>query len=112
MIVALFESVPPAGWAALATVLGSLAGWLSTRHKSRAEVSSVLSETSIEWIHELRDDRARLRGELADLEDEHDRVTLDNSFLRRRGIALSARLRQEGIDPATVNGGVKPPDSS
>lgn len=114
MIASFVESIPAAGWAALATVAGSLAGWLTTRDKSGAEVSAVLSDTSLEWIHELREDRNRLRDRLEETEGELEEANLDRAFLRRRDIDLSARLRVEGVDPATVqtNGPVTLPEKS
>ena len=107
-------SVPAAGWAAMATVVGSLAGWLTTRNKSGAEVSAVLSDTSLEWIHELRDEADRLRDRLEETEGALEHEKLDNTFMRRRCNDLSAALRIEGVDPATVrtNGPFMPPGDS
>lgn len=91
------ESIPPAGWAAIATVVGTLVAWATTRNKNTADTAAVLSETALEWIRELRDENDRLDAQLNDLR-------ADNSYLRRRGIALEARLVEEGVDPTEIDG--------
>ena len=91
-------------WTAVIAVIGTIVGWLTTRNKDRADVSAVLSSTSLEWIHELRDEADRLAAELDEARTQAERCRLDAQFLRHRGIALETRLRSEGIDPADING--------
>ena len=95
-------------WTGLIAVVGTVVGWLTTRNRERADVTAVLSETSLEWIHELRDEADRLAAELADVRAQADKCRLDAQFLRHRGIALETRLREAGIDPADIGNYGKP----
>jgi len=90
--IGIIEQVGVAGWAALATIVGTVIGWLSTRNKNKADVAQVLSQTSIDWIRELREEGDRLRarleafeGEVAECEERFD--------------ALVAYLVDMGLDP-------------
>lgn len=96
----MIESIPPAAWAAVTAAVGGLVGWLSTRGKNEADVSSVLAETSISLLNELRaeDKRMRERLELVEaevvdceqryeiLEQKYDRVI---DYLRERGCEMT-----------------------
>ena len=88
----MLEGIPAAGWAAITAGMGAFFGWLTTRSKSDADVAAVLSETSIEWIRELRAETARLRVRLAEVEVEvieceqrHERLAV---YLRKMGLEI------------------------
>lgn len=99
MRTAVLEQVGAAGWAAVVTVVGALIGWLSTRKKNQADVASVLSETSIEWIRELRSEADRLRLHVDLFEDEVAECERRYDRLEARYEALVAYLRSMGLDP-------------
>jgi LPS sulfotransferase NodH len=99
MRTAVLEQVGAAGWAAVVTVVGALIGWLSTRKKNQADVASVLSETSIEWIRELRSEADRLRLHVDLFEDEVAECERRYDRLEARYEALVAYLREMGLDP-------------
>lgn len=92
------------GWSAVIGIVGALIAWLSSRHRNRADVTAVLSQTSLEWIHELREEIDRLEEALDNARADADRHRDDATFLRYRGIALETRLREAGIDPADTGG--------
>ena len=62
------ESIPAAAWGMVAAVVGALVGWLSTRVKTKADAASVQSETSIDWIRELRTEIERLQTKIGVIE--------------------------------------------
>lgn len=99
MRTAVLEQVGAAGWAAAVTVVGAIIGWLSTRKKNQADVASVLSETSIEWIRELRSEADRLRLQVDLFEDEVAECERRYDRLEARYGALVAYLRSMGLDP-------------
>lgn len=94
------DIAPATVWTGVVAVIGTITAWLTTRNRDRADVTAVLSETSLEWIHELRAEADRLADELDEARAEADHHRLDAQFLRHRVIAYEARLREAGIDPA------------
>ncbi len=88
----MISAVPAeAAWTGVIAAIGTFFGWLTTRNRDRADVTSVLSETSLEWIHELRSEIGRLRSEIVTLEAEI-------ATLEARGNRLTSWLREQGLD--------------
>jgi len=87
----LSELSATAVWSGGITLVGLVVAWLTTRLRNKADITSVLSQTSLEWIHELRAEIDRLQSEIATLEAEI-------ATLEARSNRLTSWLREQGLD--------------
>jgi len=93
------ESIPAAGWAAITAAAGSVVAWLTTRGKTDADVASVLSETSIEWIRELRAEVERATKKAEQADRRAARAEEAERLCQRRMDRLEDYLREMGLNP-------------
>ena len=105
----LSELSATAVWSGGITLVGLVVAWLTTRLRNKADITSVLSETSLEWIHELRAEIDRLQSEVVALQSEivarrevcelHAAgLEAEIAALEARGNRLTSWLREQGMD--------------
>ena len=98
------EGLPATTWAAIAAAVAGFFSWVATRHRDRANATAIISTTSIEWIHELRDETVRLRTRLGEVEAEVKDCETKHDLLITHITALEAALVQVGLDVPRING--------
>jgi predicted nucleic acid-binding Zn-ribbon protein len=94
----MIDSLPAGAWTAAIAIVGALIGWATTRSKNQADVTSVLSETSIKWIGELRSETQRLRDQIVELEAEISANEETIAHLKAQYERLVSWLRAQGLE--------------
>jgi chromosome segregation ATPase len=94
----MIEQIPAAAWTAITAMIAGAIAWVAGRSKNRADVSSVLSATSIEWINELKGEIQRLREKIDRLEAEIVGNEEAYDRLEERHARLVSWLRASGME--------------
>ena len=94
----MIDALPAAAWTAITAIVGAFIAWMAGRSKNRADVTSVLSDTSIQWINELRGEIGRLRAEIVALEAEVAACEERSDRIDGLHGNLVSWLREQGLD--------------